>query len=120
MRLVDQGWTDALRHLHPGERIDTFRGYFRNAYARDAGLRIDHFLLSTEAAARLSRSEVDKHVRGWDYSTSDNSPVWIVLDDKPLKKRKMRASQRVTADCLVGPARQISIRSRTRRAHAPE
>lgn len=44
--LVNQGWTDALRHLHPDERIYTFWDYFRNAYALDAGLRIDHFLLS--------------------------------------------------------------------------
>ena len=45
-RLVEQGWTDALRALHPGERIYTFWKYFRNAFARDAGLRIDHLLLS--------------------------------------------------------------------------
>jgi exodeoxyribonuclease-3 len=43
-RLVEQGWTDALRALHPGERIYTFWKHFRNAFARDAGLRIDHLL----------------------------------------------------------------------------
>src|SRR4051812_39689494 len=45
-RLLDQGWTDALRTLHPGERIYTFWDYFRNRFSRDAGLRIDHLLLS--------------------------------------------------------------------------
>lgn len=81
VKLVDQGWTDALRHLHPDERIYTFWDYFRNAYARDAGLRIDHFLLSSEAASRLARAEVDKQVRGWDHS-SDHAPVWIELQEK--------------------------------------
>lgn len=87
--LVDQGWTDALRELHPGERIYTFWDYFRNAYARDAGLRIDHFLLSAETAARLANAEVDKHVRGWDHS-SDHAPVWIELSNKPVKKRRTK------------------------------
>lgn len=61
---VDQRWTDARRTLHPDEPIYTFWDYFRNSYARDAGLRIDHFLLSSEAADRLSNAEVDKHMRG--------------------------------------------------------
>jgi len=54
-RLVAQGWTDALRALHPGERIYTFWKYFRNAFARDAGLRIDHLLLSPSLAGRRRR-----------------------------------------------------------------
>jgi len=78
-RLVDQGWTDALRTLHPDERIYTFWDYFRNAYGRDAGLRIDHLLLSPQLAPRLSRAQVDRHVRGWD-KTSDHAPTWIELD----------------------------------------
>ena len=45
-RLLAQGWADALRALHPGERIYTFWDYFRNAWARNAGLRIDHLLFS--------------------------------------------------------------------------
>jgi exodeoxyribonuclease-3 len=85
--LLDQGWTDALRRLHPDKRIYTFWDYFRNAYARDAGLRIDHFLLSPEAAPRLAKAEVDKHVRGWDHS-SDHAPVWIELQDEAVKKRR--------------------------------
>src|SRR5438105_1585593 len=61
--IVDQGWTDALRKLHAGERIFTFWDYFRNAYERDAGLRIDHLLLSPKLAPRLLRAGVDRHVR---------------------------------------------------------
>jgi exodeoxyribonuclease-3 len=84
--LVDQGWTDALRTLHPEERIYTFWDYFRNAYARDAGLRIDHFLLSSQAAHRLSKAEVDRKVRGWAH-TSDHAPVWIELSDETKRRR---------------------------------
>ena len=76
--MVDQGWTDALRALHPGERIYTFWDYFRNAYARDAGLRIDHLLLSPKLAPRLKAAGVDRDVRGW-AKTSDHAPVWVEL-----------------------------------------
>ena len=77
-RLVEQGWTDAVRKLHPKETIYTFWDYFRNAFARNAGLRIDHFLLSPAVAPRLDRTGVDVHVRGWE-KTSDHAPVWIEL-----------------------------------------
>lgn len=78
-RLVALGWTDALRRLHPGERIYTFWDYFRNAFARDAGLRIDHFLLSPAVAKRLAAGGVDRAVRGWD-KTSDHAPAWIEIE----------------------------------------
>jgi exodeoxyribonuclease III len=77
-RLVKLGWTDALRHLYPDERIYTFWDYLRNAWGRDAGLRLDHFLLNPEAEGRLRGAGVDKHVRGWEKS-SDHAPVWIGL-----------------------------------------
>lgn len=77
-QLVAQGWTDALRKLHPGERVYTFWKYFRNAFARDAGLRIDHFLLSPVLAKRLRAAGVDREVRGWE-GASDHAPVWIEL-----------------------------------------
>jgi exodeoxyribonuclease III len=77
-KLVEQGWTDALRKLYPGEKIYTFWDYFRNAYARDAGLRIDHFLLSHHLDKKLVKAGVDRHVRGWE-KTSDHAPVWIEL-----------------------------------------
>ncbi len=78
--LVAQGWADALRKMHPNEKIYTFWDYFRNAYGRDAGLRIDHFLLSPKLDKRLLSTGVDKHVRGWE-KTSDHAPVWIELKD---------------------------------------
>jgi len=79
-KLAAQGWTDAIRKLYPTEKIYTFYDYFRNAYARDAGLRIDHFLLSPQLEGRLAHAAVDKHVRGWEKS-SDHCPVWIELKD---------------------------------------
>jgi len=77
-QLVAQGWTDAIRALYPDEKIYTFWDYFRNAYGRDAGLRIDHFLLSPQLKNKLAAAGVDRHVRGWE-KTSDHAPVWIEL-----------------------------------------
>jgi exodeoxyribonuclease-3 len=76
--LVDQGWTDAIRKLFPKEIIYTFWDYFRNAYGRNAGLRIDHFLLSPQLSKKLISAGVDRDVRGWE-KTSDHAPVWIQL-----------------------------------------
>ena len=78
--LVGQGWTDALRSMHPDERIYTFWDYFRNAWGRNAGLRLDHFLLSPEIAKRLVEAEVDRDVRSWEKA-SDHAPVWIEIAD---------------------------------------
>jgi exodeoxyribonuclease-3 len=78
-QLLEQGWTDALRTRHPGERIYTFWDYFRNAYERDAGLRLDHLLVAPVLADRLVDAGVDRSVRGWDKA-SDHAPTWIVLD----------------------------------------
>lgn len=82
VRLARQGWTDALRALHPQAQIYTFWDYFRNAYGRDAGLRIDHLLLNPAAAPRLTGAGVDRAVRGWDKA-SDHAPTWIELADAP-------------------------------------
>ena len=76
--ILAQGWTDAVRALHPDEVIYTFWDYFRNAYGRNAGLRIDHFLLNPVLQKKLRSCGVDKHVRGWE-KTSDHAPVWIEL-----------------------------------------
>jgi exodeoxyribonuclease-3 len=76
--LVGQGWTDAIRTLYPGEVIYTFYDYFRNAYGRNAGLRIDHFLLSPGLDKKLKKGGTDHEVRGWE-KTSDHVPVWIEL-----------------------------------------
>ena len=78
--LVDQGWTDAIRTLYPDEVIYTFWDYFRNAYGRNAGLRIDHFLLSPHFKKKLKAAGVDKEVRGWE-KTSDHAPVWIEVGE---------------------------------------
>ncbi len=79
-KLVSQGWTDAIRKLYPNEIIYTFWDYFRNAFGRNAGLRIDHFLLSPALDKRLAAAGVDTYVRGWEKS-SDHGPVWIELKD---------------------------------------
>jgi exodeoxyribonuclease III len=76
--LLEQGWTDALRHLNPDKVIYTFWDYFRDAYGRNAGLRIDHFLLNQFALKNLESAAVDHHVRGWEKS-SDHAPVWVEL-----------------------------------------
>lgn len=78
--LVSQGWTDAIRKLYPEDVIYTFWDYFRNAYGRNAGLRIDHFLLSPKLEKRLVAAGVNKEVRGWE-KTSDHAPVWIEIKD---------------------------------------
>ena len=77
--LVAQGWTDAIRTLHPETPIYTFWDYKRNRWPRDAGLRLDHLLLSPQLAPRLARANVDRKVRGED-GASDHAPAWIVLD----------------------------------------
>jgi exodeoxyribonuclease-3 len=87
--LVKQGWTDAIRTLHPDERIYTFWKYFRGAFARDAGLRIDHFLLSPDLAKKLKSAGVDRFARAWE-KTSDHAPVWIEIEDGPRKSIRTR------------------------------
>ena len=77
--LLDQGWTDALRQLHPAAaRLYTFWDYKRDAWSRDAGLRIDHILLSPQPAGRLTQAGVDREVRGRP-DASDHAPCWAVL-----------------------------------------
>jgi exodeoxyribonuclease-3 len=89
-KLVAQGWTDALRTMHPDERIYTFWDYFRNAYARDAGLRIDHLLLTPELVKHLAAAGVDRQVRSWE-KTSDHAPTWIELTPSKPKAAKPTA-----------------------------
>jgi exodeoxyribonuclease-3 len=78
-RLVDQGWTDAIRSLHPHDRIYTYWDYWRNRWPRNAGLRIDHLLLNADAAPLLRAAGVDREVRGRP-GASDHAPTWITLD----------------------------------------
>jgi exodeoxyribonuclease-3 len=78
-RLLKQGWTDALRHLHPDKPMYTFWDYMRHRWERDAGLRLDHFLLSPDLKKELVKGGVDRAVRG-KVGASDHAPAWIVLD----------------------------------------
>lgn len=77
--LEEQGWTDAIRQIYPGQTIYTYWDYFRNAFGRDAGMRIDHFLLSPAVVPKLRAAGVDRDVRGW-VKTSDHAPVWIEVE----------------------------------------
>jgi len=76
--LTTQGWIDAIRTLHPSSSMFTFWDYKRNRWPRDAGLRLDHILLSPALAPRLAEAGVDRKVRGED-GASDHAPAWIVL-----------------------------------------
>jgi exodeoxyribonuclease III len=78
--LIRQGWTDAIRAMHPDETMYTYWDFFRDAYKRDAGIRIDHFLLSPDLEEKLTAAGVDRDVRGWE-KTSDHAPVWVELKD---------------------------------------
>ena len=76
--LVGQGWTDSLRHLHPDLPMFTFWDYFRDHFSRDAGMRLDHILLSPLLAPRLLEAGVDRDVRGAE-GASDHAPAWVKL-----------------------------------------
>jgi exodeoxyribonuclease III len=91
-RLVKQGWTDAIRALHPDDRIYTYWDYMRNRWPRDAGLRLDHLLLSADVAKRLAASGVDREVRG-KPNASDHAPAWVELRDVTATRRKSSATE---------------------------
>ena len=78
-KLVNAGWTDALHTQSPAKPIYTFWSYMRNRWARDAGMRIDHLLLSPAAARRMKSAGVDRDVRGLE-GASDHAPAWVALD----------------------------------------
>jgi DNA polymerase-1 len=86
-RLLDQGWVDAIRAIHPDEPMYTFWDYKRNCWERDAGLRIDHLLLNAKAAKRLVDAGVDRKVRGLE-NASDHAPAWIMLRDAAATRQK--------------------------------
>jgi exodeoxyribonuclease-3 len=77
-RLLEQGWLDAIRAVHPDETIYTFWDYMRNRWPRNAGLRLDHLLLSKKLRRRLKTADVDRAIRGRD-GASDHAPVTIVI-----------------------------------------
>lgn len=85
-RLLRQGWTDAIRALHPEDRLYTYWDYMRNRWPRDAGLRLDHLLLSPDLRSRLVASGVDREVRG-KANASDHAPVWVKLGSGPASRK---------------------------------
>jgi DNA polymerase I len=104
-RLLDQGWVDAVRTLHPGAPMYTFWDYKRNRWPRDAGLRIDHLLLSRQAAARLVGAGIDREARGQE-NASDHAPVWIELADNATALRQSLARRsRAKAEAKLAPDR---------------
>ena len=94
-RLLEQGWTDALRATHPEQRIYTFWDYFRRHWQTDSGLRIDHLLLNAELAPRLVAAGVDRWVRG-ETGASDHAPTWVELGPapRPAARKKVPARKR--------------------------
>lgn len=78
-KMLKKGWIDSIRTLFPEEKIYTFWDYFNKAYDRNAGIRLDHVLLSPYLKSNLKSAGVDHHVRGWEKS-SDHAPVWIQLE----------------------------------------
>jgi exodeoxyribonuclease III len=84
-RLLAQGWTDAIRALHPDEMY-TFWDYKRKRWERDGGLRLDHILLSSALRERLHSAGVDGEARGME-GASDHAPVWVGLRDEPDYRR---------------------------------
>ena len=92
-RLLAQGWLDAVRTLYPAEPMYTYWDYMRKRWERDAGLRLDHVLLSGDIAARLAAAGVDRAVRGKD-DASDHAPVWVELRDAASSPRRAAAKSR--------------------------
>ena len=118
-RLLDQGWTDAIRTLHR-EPMYTFWDYLRNRWPRDAGLSLDHLLLSPEAAKLLAASGVDRDVRG-KAGASDHAPAWIILKDRTKVPRKSPPAVKATtkAPKKDEAAREpAAARHRRRQLHA--
>ena len=114
-RLLAQGWTDSLRVKHADERIYTFWDYFRNHWARNAGLRIDHLLLNKALAPRLREANVDSWVRGEPHA-SDHAPTWVELGDAPEKAPTPRV-RKAKGD---GAKKAATPRARKAKAAAPE
>ncbi len=79
-RLLVQGWTDALRRLHPEGPLWTFWDYKHNRWPADKGMRLDHILLSPPMSARLTAASVDRWARG-EENSSDHAPVWVTVQE---------------------------------------
>jgi exodeoxyribonuclease III len=112
-QILDQGWLDAIRAVHPEASIYTFWDYMRNRWPRDAGLRIDHLLLSASAAKRLVHAGVDREVRGKE-GASDHAPAWVELKDAPKgRQANIKASTRTKPSTKAGK-RSVSPKQQDR------
>ena len=119
-QLLEQGWRDAVRSLHPDAPIYTYWSYLRNRWPRDAGLRIDHLLLSKQAAKRLLAAGVDREVRGKE-NASDHAPVWIELrNGTSAEKRVGRARTPGTAPKRSPQRNPRGLRSAQPTLHAKQ
>jgi exodeoxyribonuclease-3 len=120
-RLLAQGWTDALRAHVGDERVYTFWDYFRNHWARNAGLRIDHLLLNRNVAPRLASAGVDRWVRGKEHA-SDHAPTWVVLRDESAKASTSDGARPAKKRSAARPAKRQAAPTRAqtpgRRARA--
>jgi len=113
-QLLEAGWRDAIRVQHPDAAIYTYWSYLRNRWPRDAGLRIDHLLLSGQAAKRLVAAGVDRAVRGKD-GASDHAPVWVELRDGAAKTRSAPTRlRRASASPGAGKAKDSRLRKSPR------
>ena len=116
-RLLAQGWTDAIRTLHPETSMYSFWDYKRKRWGRDAGLRLDQILLSSELAGRLVAADVDRAVRGKD-NASDHAPVWAELRETATP-RKIPTRTAVRAPRPKAERKPAPAPSRTSAAASP-
>ena len=117
-RLLDQGWMDAVRARHPAQKIYTFWDYKRDRWARDAGLRIDHILLSPVLADGLVDAGVDRDVRG-QKGASDHAPAWVVLKSRRLGANVNRSVPVSNSQPQLLQQVRISVRCRRDEACVP-
>ena len=113
-RLMAQGWVDALRANFPDERIYTFWDYLRNRWPRDAGLRIDHLLLSP--ALKLVDAGVDRAMRGND-EPSDHAPAWVEVALAKAPRARARKSTAAARPPCPWPSTTPSATSRSQPSH---
>jgi exodeoxyribonuclease-3 len=117
-KLLGQGWTDAIRTRFPDDKVYTFWDYFRQHWQRNAGLRIDHLLLSSPLAPRLLDAGVHTWVRA-EAGASDHAPAWVELDVPAAKRSPRKAVAQSTAAASVAKALRKVAKSPAKRVKAP-